>query len=96
LNFGAKKEHVGGVTCHLSKSHSSCHGASTWNLGEQALKLLDPSSIMRSSQAQIKAQFPFWSKLLSKAQFSLRPNTWPKENPILLDPKYKAQNKILI
>jgi len=41
LNFGAKKEHVGGVTCHLS-------------------------------------------------------NTWPKENPILLGRKYKAQNKILI
>jgi len=46
LNFGAKKEDVGGVT---------------------------------------------WSKITFKAQFPLRPNTWPKENPILLGPKYKAQ-----
>jgi len=35
LNFGAKKEHVGGVTCHLSKSHLSCHGKLTLILGEQ-------------------------------------------------------------
>ena len=34
LNFGAKKEHVGGVTCQLSKSHLSCHGKLTLILGE--------------------------------------------------------------
>jgi len=26
---------VGGVTCHLSKSHLSCHGKLTLILGEQ-------------------------------------------------------------
>jgi len=35
LKFGAKKEHVGGVTCYLSKSHLSCHGKLTLILGEQ-------------------------------------------------------------
>ena len=34
LNFRAKKEHVGRVTCHLSKSHLSCHGKLTLFLGE--------------------------------------------------------------
>jgi len=35
LNFEAKNEHVGGVTCHLRKSHLSCHGNLTLILGEQ-------------------------------------------------------------
>jgi len=51
LNFGAKREHLGGFTYHLSKSHSPCNGTSTGSLGEQALKLLDLSNIMRPTQA---------------------------------------------
>jgi len=43
LNFGAKKEHVEGVTCHLSKSHSPCHGTLTLKPWRASLKLLDLS-----------------------------------------------------